>query len=141
MNNEFMYLVVGIFVIVIVVMIWNNKNENLYFPQLTPNQVYQGDYTNPMTTPNPREWSCAPGLTSPHCCPEGKAGDVCRRTHGRYGEPPLGEGYRYSGMEPAYDHTPINIIAPPFTDEVYLLGFGMGEGIYMSGRQTSEMFG
>ena len=155
MNNELVYLVVGIFVVVIVVMIWNNKNENLYIPNLTPNQVYQGDYTNELTTPNPRVWSCPSGTSGPGCRLKHKAvGNGGYRPPGGYGtlspgrypsegysHRAPGEGYRYSGMEPASDHTPIDIIAPPFTDEVYLLGFGIGEGIYGSGRFTSEMFG
>ncbi len=190
MNNELVYLVVGIFVVVIVVMIWNNKNENLYIPSLTPNQVYQGDYTNPMTTPNPRVWSCPSGTSGPGCCLDGKAGRRCRLKHlgnggfrppGGYGslspsegyghsagretgyggaqgetagemvdeegyhysdgEMIDGEGYHYSDMEPASDRTLIDIIAPPFTDEAYLLGFGVGPGLLGSGRFTSEMFG
>ena len=146
MNNELVYLVLAVLVVIIVVVVWNNKNEGLYFPRLTPNQVYQGDYTNPMTTPNPREWSCPPGTESPYCCPEGSAGELCRMTNGRHGELPLGydpssEGYRHSGMEPALDHVPINIIAPLFTDEVFNLGFGKGEGIFGSSyRNTSPMF-
>ena len=151
MNNELVYLVV-VLVVIIVVMIWNNKNEGIYFPKLAPNQVYQGNYTNPMTTPNPREWSCPPGTESPYCCPEGDAGELCRMTKGRHGELPLrplglsashlgeSEGYRHSGMEPASDHIPINIISPPFTDEVFNLGFGMGGGLFGSGRNTSPMF-
>jgi hypothetical protein len=146
MKNGIVYLIIVVLVIIGVVIIWNNNNEGLYFPKLAPNQVYQGNYTNPMTTPNPREWSCPPGTDSPYCCQKGKAGELCRMTKGRHGELPLGydptsEGYRYSGMEPASDREPINIIAPPFTEEVFNLGFGMGEGIFMSGRQTSEMFG
>jgi len=68
-------------------------------------------------------------------------------TKGVRGELPLGEayssdeGYRYGGMEPAADHEPINIIAPPFTDEVMALSMGIGPGIYGSGRFTSPMFG
>lgn len=149
MKNGIVYLIIIVLVIIGVVIIWNNNNEGLYVPKLAPNQVYQGNYTNPMTTPNPREWSCPPGLTSPYCCKPGKEGDVCRMTKGRYGEPPLGEeysneyseeGYRHSGMEPASDYEPINIIAPPVTEEVFNLGFGMGPGLLGSGRHTSPMF-
>jgi hypothetical protein len=151
MNNELMYLVSGILIIVIVVMVWNNKNEGLYLPQIAPNQVYQGDYTNPMTSPNPRKWQCPPGLESPYCCQPGKSGEVCRMTKGRRGELPLGEGvlanssdegYRYSGTEPVSDRVPINIIAPPFTNEVAALSMGKGEGIFgKSWRNTSPMLG
>ena len=126
MNNEFVCVIIGIFVVVIVVMMWNNKHEGVYIPPLAPNQVYQGDYTNQMTG-NPRVWSCPPG----------EAGVGC---------PPIDEGYHsdewysHSGMEPASDHAPIDIIAPPFTEEVYALSLGMGPGILGSGRHTSEMF-
>ena len=128
MNNEFMYIVVGIFIVVIVVMMWNNKHETLYIPPFTPNQVYQGDYTNQMTG-DPRVWSCPPGEAGVGCPP------IEEMHHSN-------EGYRYSGMEPVSDHVPIDIIAPPFTDEVYALSIGKGEGIYgHSFRNTSEMFG
>jgi len=146
MKNGFVYLIIVILVVIGVIMMWNNNNEGLYLPKLAPNQVYQGDYTNPMTTPNPREWSCPPGTESPYCCKPGKAGEICRLTKGRHGELPLGEGYpsnegyRYSGMEPASDREPINIIAPPFTEEVFNIGFGMGPGLLGSGRHTSPMF-
>ena len=120
-----MYIVMGIFVVVIVVMMWNNKHETLYIPPFTPNQVYQGDYTNSLTG-NPRVWSCPPG----------EAGVGCPLIDGYSQE----EGYSHSGMEPASDYAPIDIIAPPFTDEVYALGFGIGSGILGSGRFTSPMF-
>ena len=120
MNNEFMYIVMGIFVVVIVVIMWNNKHETLYIPPFTPNQVYQGDYTNQMTG-NPRVWSCPPGEAGVGCMPQK-------------------EGYHLSGIEPASDYAPIDIIAPPFTEEVYALGIGIGPGILGSGRFTSPMF-
>ena len=98
MANEFMYIVGVIIVVIIVVMVWNSKHENIYIPPLAPNQVYQGDYTNSLTG-GPRVWSCPPGT----------AGVGCK---------PVDEGYRHSGMEPLSDHAPINIIAPPM--ELYL---------------------
>ena len=67
----------------------------------------------------------------------GEAGVGCPLIDGYSQE----EGYSHS-MEPASDYAPIDIIAPPFTDEVYALSIGKGEGIYGSSfRNTSPMFG
>nr|QBK85887.1 MAG: hypothetical protein LCMAC101_04820 [Marseillevirus LCMAC101] len=129
MNNESIYLLVGIIVVIIAVMMWNNRREGIYFPQQAPNQVWQGDYTNSLTG-DPRVWSCPPGTSGVRCPPDNSS-------ESRYPS----EGYRHSGMEPASDHDPINIIAPPFTDEVWALQMGVGPGLLGSGRFTSEMYG
>ena len=142
MKNGIIYLIIIILVVIGAIMLWNNSNEGLYLPKLAPNQVYQGKYTNHMTTPNPREWSCPPGTESPYCCESGKKGEICRMTKGQYGELPLGEGYRHSSMDSTSEQEIIDIISPPLTEEVWKLGFGKGEGIYTSsGRNFSPMFG
>ena len=124
MHNDFVYLIVATIIVIFVIMVWNKRHEgvyeSVYIPRMAPNQVYQGAYSPP------RVWSCPRGTSGPGCPPNGNHDE---------------EGYRYSGMEPASDHDPIDIIAPPFTDEVFALGFGMGPGLYGSGRHTSPMIG
>jgi len=138
--DKSVFLLVGIIIVIITVMMWNNKHEGLFLYDESPNQVYQGYYTNSLTN-NPRVWSCPSGSSGVGCHPNSTEGYSSSGQASGYGGASSEELYKFSGMEPASDLEPINIIQPPFTDQAFRLQFGMGPGLLGSGRATSSMVG